>query len=63
MKGNVQVISMRANRLKNNATPQELLALAAYANPELKETFEPFRQEIPAGVLEDEVPACSSVKD
>lgn len=29
-KGNVQVISQRANRIKNDATPEELLCLAAW---------------------------------
>lgn len=31
VKGNVRVISWRANRLKQDATPEELLALAVYA--------------------------------
>ncbi|ATS93379.1 endonuclease [Ralstonia phage DU_RP_I] len=30
--GNVAVISSRANRIKNNATPEELQALASYAS-------------------------------
>jgi hypothetical protein len=30
VKGNVVVISSRANRLKNNATPEELFAIAEF---------------------------------
>lgn len=64
--GNVRVISMRANRLKNNATPQELLALALYANPELETLAKEIWQAPPsiggsrlkAGRA---VPACSEV--
>lgn len=32
VRGNVTVISMRANALKNNATPEELRAIAAYVS-------------------------------
>lgn len=35
-KGNVRVISWRANRLKNNATLEEIEAIAAYMRRELK---------------------------
>lgn len=34
--GNVEVISHRANTLKSNATPDEMLKLAIYYNPNLK---------------------------
>jgi hypothetical protein len=34
IKGNVRIISNRANHLKNNAEPEELMAIAAYATAE-----------------------------